>query len=151
MQSLTLYAIPLFLAAFISYSVAIYSWKLHQFKGISPYYLVIFLVGTWALSAALDTLTADPSLKLFYLQLKITTTALTPVCWLTMTFTLVGKRHLLKRHWLALLLIIPVATIGLTWTMGEHDLVRYNFVLDSSGPFPVLLFKNGPWWFVHVI
>lgn len=150
MQYFTPYAIPLFLASLVPFSVAIYSWKFRQFKGIFSFNLVLILAGTWALVAGFDTLTADASLKLFFMQMKIAIGALLPVSWLTMTLSLVGKRYLLKSYWLALLLIIPLVSIGLTFTIQYHNFLRYDFSVDTSGPFPVLDFKNGPWWFVHL-
>ncbi len=151
MPGFTIYAVPLFLAAFISYLLGFYSWRLRQFKGIVPFCLVILLCGTWALVAGLDTLTGDLELKIFYLQVRISVAALAPTCWLAMTSILVGKQHIIKGYWLALLLLLPLVILGLVWTMGQHTLLRYSFEINNSGPFPVLLFKNGPWFYVHVI
>jgi diguanylate cyclase (GGDEF)-like protein len=150
MNSFTPYAIPFFLSALVPVLLAIFSWKLRQFKGIFAFYLVLLLGGSWALVSGLDTLTADPSLKLFYMQMKITTGALVPVCWLLVTFTLVGKRYLLKGYWVALMMVIPLVSIGLAWTITYHTLLRYDFSVDMNHLFPVIVFKNGPWWFVHI-
>lgn len=150
MPGFTLFAIPLFLAAVTSYSLSLYSWRRRQFKGVVPFCLVGLLCGTWALVAGLDTLTADFGLKIFYMQVRFTTIALAPVCWLTMVSSLVGKRHILKGYRLVLLLVIPLITLILTWTMDQHTLMRSNFVFDVGGPFPVILFENGPWFYVHL-
>src|SRR5690348_16180183 len=120
MPSFTIYDMPLFLAAIVSIALGFYSWRLRQFKGIIPFCLVVFLCGTWAMSAGIDTLTAGLGLKVFLLQVRMTAAALVPVCWLTMTVTLVGKRHAMKPYWVGLLLIPPVIILGLTWTMGGH-------------------------------
>lgn len=151
MPSFTIYAVPLFLAAFVSYALGIYSWRLRQFKGIIPFCLVVFFCGTWALVSGLDMFTADLGFKVFLLQIRMTVAALTPVCWLTMTVNLVGKGHAMKPYWVGLLLVPPLIVLALVWTMGGQSLLRYDFQVDENGPFPVLLFQNGPLFYFHVV
>ncbi|MDB5080963.1 MAG: hypothetical protein JWP00_2887 [Chloroflexi bacterium] len=151
MPAHSIYAIPLLLAAVTSFSLSIYSWRLRDFKGIVPFCLVSFLCGCWASVSGLDILTDDFGLKLFYMQVRFSLAAFTPLCWLLMVSSLVGKRHFLKGYRLGLLLIIPILTLIVIWTMDRHTLLRANLVLDTSGPFPVILFNNGPWYYVHVI
>jgi diguanylate cyclase (GGDEF)-like protein len=150
MPGFTLYAVPLLLAAVLCYSLSLLGWRLRQFKGIIPLCLVGLLCGTWALAAGLDTLTADFGLKIFYMQVRFAVVAILPVCWLSMVCNMVGKRHLLQGYRLALLMVIPLISLVIILTVDQNTLLRSNYVLDTGGPFPVILSENGPWFYVHM-
>ncbi|HDQ14911.1 MAG TPA: hypothetical protein ENN41_08885 [Sediminispirochaeta sp.] len=55
----------------------------------------------------------------------------------------------MRRRTLVLLSVVPLISFVLAWSDPLHGLLRYDFSLDSSGPFPVIGKEYGPWFFVH--
>jgi len=53
--------------------------------------------------------------------------------------------------WLLALLVIPIITFVLNLTNEYHGLIYRSSYLDLSGPFPILTFERGIWYWFHIV
>jgi len=93
----------------------------------------------WMLQA--DTLDA----KVLAVRIGFSTVVFAPLLALEVTYRFVHERRLLRGWLLLAVLVVPVITAILAWTINESPIFRYNFRIDSSGPVPLLRFERGPW------
>ena len=73
-----------------------------------------------------------------------------PVLWIGFTTRYTGYVRRFAWFSLAVLSVIPVASLLLNWTDDLHHLYYARVAVDSSGPFPMLVVTPGPWYWVCV-
>lgn len=83
--------------------------------------------------------------KIFILQLGFSIVAFLPVFTLETTYRFVHERKLFRGWLLVAVLIVPVTTAALAWTINIHPIFRYDCWVDVSNSVPLLRFKSGPW------
>jgi PAS domain S-box-containing protein len=111
---------------------------------------LLFLCSGLALDYVFDLSSFSLPDKLFWMKGRFLFIAVAPVLWLVMIVRYIGQEYLITRRRLVLLFVVPVITIVLAWTSDHHTLFRYNYRLDDSGLFPILLWNSGPWYWIHI-
>ncbi|MBN1139344.1 MAG: GAF domain-containing protein [Anaerolineae bacterium] len=143
-------------AAVLQAGLALYVLRFRNIPAATPFAMVMALTAFVAVNYALDLSTASLPLKILWMNLRITVTVLLPLGFLWLVLEYVGQGAWLTRRRLALLLVVPILTIVLTWTGGYHSWYRYNFQVNLDAPFPLLIWDGGPmhWvvqWYTIVI
>ncbi len=146
----TPYALPLLLAAVVNGAIVIYSWRYRHAPGATPFAAAMLSAAVWAFAYALDISSATLAGKYAAAYLRFPQLALMPVAWLFMALEFTGRARWLTPRRRRALLLLPAITAFMVWTTAYHGLFRRLTGVDMSGPFPIALFKNGPWWLVHV-
>jgi PAS domain S-box-containing protein len=147
----TPYILPnLFSLAILLILVAV-SRRYRQAPGAVPFGMTMLMLAVWSLLYAFDISSLNLSDKVFWSRCRFPFIAFLAVGWFSMVIQYSGKAHMLSQRRLTILCIVPAITSILSLTSNYHTLFRYNYHLDSSGPFTVLLFNNGPWYWVHVV
>ena len=124
-------------------------WRSRTKPGALPFVVVMLLSTTWTIEATLELLSADLSTKLLWADLQYLSIAFLPVACLAMAVDYTGNAAWLTRRNLSALCLVPLITVGLTWTNGHHHLMRATVWLDTSGSHPVIGRTFGPWFWVH--
>mgnify|MGYP006284488731 FL=1 len=145
------YLIPLFISAFITFLLSIYSYKYRNVKGAKAFFLSMLTGALWALANGLEMAGVDLETKIFWANIQYFFYAFAPLIWLIMVFEFTDREKLLNKKNIFLLSIIPIFTIILVWTNSYHNLMRTNISLDSSGIFSVIVKDYGPWFWVHFV
>ena len=149
-MQLTPYVMLHLLAATLLGGLGLYCWFNRTVSATATLSRLMLLCSGLALCYAFDLASATLAEKIFWMKGRFLFLAVIPVLWLVMIVRYVGQETLLDRRRLAALFAVPILTVVLAWTSGSHTLFRYGFGLDSSGPFPILLWKSGPWYWVHL-
>ncbi|MGM0445692.1 MAG: histidine kinase N-terminal 7TM domain-containing protein [Bacillota bacterium] len=147
----TSYLIPLFISAFITFLLSIYSYKYRNVKGAKAFLLSMLTGSLWALANGLEMAGVDLETKIFWANIQYFFYAFAPLIWLIMVFEFTDREKLVNKKNIFLLSIIPILTIILVWTNSYHNLMRTNISLDSSGIFSVIVKDYGLWFWVHFI
>jgi diguanylate cyclase (GGDEF)-like protein len=128
-----------------------YGWRNRAKPGALPFVFIMGLSAAWTIESALELLAAEFSTKLLWADLQYLSIAFLPVAILAMAVDYAGGRAWLSRRNLTALCVIPVVTVGLTWTNDHHHLMRAMVWLDTTGTHPILGRTFGPWFWVHSI
>ena len=148
--SYTPYSLVPLVAAVSTGALAAYAWGRGTRTG--RLFALFALAGCiWALSYSFEILGGDLPTKLLWAKPAYAGTVAVPVAWLAFTLQYTGREKYLNPRIMALASIIPVATLILTLTEGNHHLVWSDMWLDTSGPFLSLAVSHGPWFWIHTV
>ncbi len=143
--NMILLAIP----ALISGALAVYTWRLRRMAGVMPFSALMFILFEWGTIYILELAGTDIQTKTFWEAVKFVGVVATPVAWLTFAFEYTGRQAWINKRRLAMLSIIPLATMLIILTNSAHGLFRSNRELTFEGGFLLLKTTNGPWFWVH--
>ncbi len=141
---LTPVAALMFVSTAISGAVAWYAWRRRTAPGARAF-VVMMLAATWySLTAALEAGAVAPATKLTFSQWLYFGSMTVAVFYLNFVVAYGYPAHRLTPRWLALLLVIPAATILLVLTNDAHHLIWTGF---APGPpnSNLLVYYYGPW------
>jgi diguanylate cyclase (GGDEF)-like protein/PAS domain S-box-containing protein len=76
--------------------------------------------------------------------------AFLPAFWLLLAMQFCGAAERIPRFLFTLLFVIPVMTLVIVSSDGLLHLHYQTVGITAAGPFPVLVFTRGPWYWVHI-
>jgi len=117
---------------------------------VLPYQILMFAAAYWALNYAIDLSTNNLSIKIFLQEIRFLVIPFFGVIELWLILTVLHKNEWIRGWRWKVLLIIPIITVITAITSRYHTLFRYNYSVDLTGPLPILLFDNGPFFLVHI-
>ncbi len=141
------YSIVLVFASLISIGLGFYGWKHRNRPGMLPFSIFMFLWAIWPMVQAFDITTADLTLKIFLMKLRIDAPVFAAIAYLIMILQLIGREKWVTPMRLFVLSIIPILGLLFNW-ISPITIFRYNFHVTMSGPFPILLWNNGPFFYI---
>ena len=139
----TPFIIPLFVGAVILIAMAVYASRFKEVSTARMFSLMMILQTLWAINQGAELLTSSLELKIFLLQLRSATNGFIIPTALALALAYTGRSEWFTRRRWALILIVPVISAILSLTSNYHKLFRYDYHLDVSGAYPVLLRTNG--------
>ena len=149
-MELTPYVLLHLLSAAFLGGLGIYCWLNRSLPVTTSISQVVFLLTGLALDYAFDLASSSFPEKLFWMKGRFLFLAVMPVMWLVMIVRYIGQETLVNRRRLVALSVVPAITVLLAWTSDHHTLFRYNYRLDDTGLFPILLWDSGPWYWIHI-
>lgn len=147
----TPYIWPLLLATTMLAGIAIYVRRFRDVPAVQPFSTLMWLGMLWALLLAFEISTVSVPLKILLLNLRFPAIAFMTPTILILALEYVGQGPWLTRQRLALLLIEPIFISLVALGSNYHKVFQYNFQLDLSGPWPVLLSTKAPLYWFHVV
>jgi len=135
------------LSVIINIGLAIYGWKHRHFPGAKAFSLALLLFMVWPLAQVIDLTTTDLTTKVILMKCRIDAPIFGGVAWLVMIAQLTNQMDLLKRRRLVIICSVPVLTMILNLSSYSF-LFRHSYYLDYGGPFPILRWMNGVWFWV---
>jgi PAS domain S-box-containing protein len=141
------YSIILVFASLISIGLGFYGLKHRNRPGMLPFSIFMFLFAIWPMVQAFDITTADLNLKIILMKVRLDAPIFAAIAYLVMVLQLIGRSNWVTTKRLLALSIIPALGIFFNWT-SPNILFRYNFHVSLSGPFPILLWSNGPFFYI---
>lgn len=132
-------------AAVISLAIALYVVRdRRRGVGWGSFALMMFGVAFWAVMAGLEAGLSDPEAKLLAAKLSYLGVCSVPTLWLIFAMQYVHHDRWLSRPILALLAVVPVATVILVFTTETHGLVWSSMTLNEETG--TMVYGHG-WWF----
>lgn len=141
------YTIAFAFTGFLTLGIAIWGWHRRERTGLLAFSVFMFLSSVWPLVQSIDVATANLTLKIFLMKIRMDAPVFAGLAYLVMVAELTELRSWSTRRRLAILSIIPLIGIVLNWT-SPNLIFRYDYHLILSGPFPILSWVNGPLYYV---
>ncbi|MEI7990324.1 MAG: histidine kinase N-terminal 7TM domain-containing protein [Chloroflexota bacterium] len=146
----TPYVIPLLVSTVLLIWIALYALR---FRETPIFRIVIVLAGLaafWSLSSSLKILTPSLELKILLDQIGQAAVVFIAPTELALVLIYTGRTRWLTRRRLGLILVVPVIAALLSLTSSYHSFFRYDFRLDNSGAFPILLRTNAIGYWLYL-
>lgn len=123
-----------------------------RFRAITtPYGALMLSIAIYSIGYGFELDSHDLSNKLFWLDVQYLGIAFLPAFWNIMAIQYVGKEKWLDRYSLFLIFLIPVITLLLHYTDAYHHLYYGPTSIVQSGPFEIISFAKGPFYWVYVV
>ena len=140
----------LFLAGGVLVALVRYCYKHRDIPVARPLGLLLLCAAFLPITHALNLMTETLWLKIFLLQIRFLAVPFLAVLQLIFILTYLRREEWIQGWKKVPLFIIPVITVILAQTTWFHPLFRYDYLVDLSGPLPILNFTNGIGFQVHV-
>ena len=135
-------------AAAVSGVVVAAAWRRRQSVGAREVALLMAAVGWWLLANAFEASALDLSAKVAWSAVAYPGIQAAPVAFLLFVFSWTRQDGWLTRSRVALLALVPVASVGMAATNEWHHLLWPTVTLiDAWGPTAV--YQHGPWFWVE--
>ncbi len=150
-MAITPYLVLLPLSTVILVLLGLWSLRLHRTPVVVLFAILMVLSAGWALTYFLEIVSPGAAEKIFWAKAIFIFTAPNTTIQLLLVLSFVGYTRLLERRSLLVLFIVPVLTIFMAMASPSIPFLRSEYTIVSTGPFPVVEFRNGPWFWVHII
>jgi PAS domain S-box-containing protein len=125
------YIWPMLASAIFMWALTAYSWRHRGSPGAVPLASGVFVVGLWALTSALETVSADLPTKLFWFRVKNVVNNPAPVFGFCFALEYSGLGGWVTRRNLALLLLPSVASVPMM-LLDDSRLLWTGYWLQGS-------------------
>ncbi len=140
------YVLLLLVAGSISGILALACLSRRKSLGATPLAVLGLAVALWQVGYALELMGDNLSTKVFWAKFQYPGIAAIPSAWLAVTLHYTGRSDWLTRRNVALLAVVPVATVLLAWTNEAHGLIWSGMRLESSASLLWLVLDHGAWF-----
>ncbi len=108
--------------------------------------LLMVCITVYVFGYASELSSAQLSSKIFWTDIQYTGISFIPTLWFIFVAQYMGEGRLLKKRFLILFILIPLATILLKFTDGTHQLIYRNIGEMHINGYSFLTFTRGPWY-----
>jgi PAS domain S-box-containing protein len=144
-----LYMIPLLISAAISVGLAVYAWLRRPATAAIPFAGLMLAVAIWSFGYAMELASTGLTVKLFWARFQYLGIAAIPVAWLALAVEYTDQGRWLTLRNLALLSLVPLATLALVWTSGHHGLIWSEVGLETIDSLTILALTYGSWFWIQ--
>lgn len=142
------YAIPLFLAGLITFSLTVIVWTRRSVAGARAFATLMLAVCIWSFTYALELAAIDMEWVTFWARMEYIGILVIPVSWLIFALQFSNHSHYLTHRNLALFAIEPAVVLALLWTNDSHRLIWERIELVAIGSATITDYTYGPgFWF----
>lgn len=146
-----LYLALLFVNAAVCVGLAGWVWRRRDEAAVPPFIVLMLAAALWALFEALQLAARDFETSLLFTRLEYLGIVVVPAAWLVLALKFAGLGHLVTRGLLAVLAVVPCATLAALWTNDLHGLYYTDLWMSDSGAFPMLRVSYGPAFWGHAV
>ncbi len=147
----TPFLVPVLGAAILSAALALFAWRQREdSQSTWVFVTLVSLTAWWCFTYALELATTDPATMLLWVKMEWIAIALLPVAWFLFALVYTGHGRYVTLRNMALLILLPLAIIGLAWTTPSHTLLYTNPGVIDNGGFIAFDAQRGPAFYFHV-
>lgn len=147
----SLFVIPLFIAAALSASLVIFTWRRRRARGAVPFFFLSLGLLVWTVGYILEIGGGDFATKTLGLQSSFVGVVFVPTTWLIFSLQYSGRGFSLRfPRWLALG-IVPLLTLILVVSWDQHRLFWTMLRVEDYGGYTTLSASYGPLFYIHAI
>lgn len=142
-----IFSFLLFLAALPTGAIC---YILIQKEGASKHFGFMMGVTTiWAVAYGLELMSHTLEMMLFWIRIEYLGIALIPAYLIQFTLAFTGRESVIHTRNQISWFLVPVVTLAMVATTPGHAYHYATAAVDASGPFPMLSFTAGPWYWIH--
>ena len=143
--------LPLMIAAAVNIAVGIYAWMHRGVPGARIAAVLLFAVGEWAIGSVFEVGSTDLVGKILWSKVEYFGITTVPAAWFLFATVYSGRETVLRGVQVALIAVIPCATVVLAVTNDFHGLIWREVVLGESGGVSYMDPTYGVGFFVYVV
>lgn len=113
--------------------------------------ILLLFLGIWSVAYAFELSCTTLDQMLFWINIEYIGIATLPALWFVFCIQHTGHSAWLTPINRFFIFLFPVATLLMVWTNAYHHFHYSEVGIDTSGPFPLLAFKQGFWYTVHTV
>jgi PAS domain S-box-containing protein len=144
-----LYIVPLLISVAISLGLATYAWLRRTASAAVPFAVLMVGVSFWSFGYAMEIGSVGLAVKVFWAKWQYFGIVPISVAWLALAVEYTGQGRWLTRRRLAVLSIVPLATLLLAWTNELHGLIWQEVALHPAGSVTLLGLTYGSFFWLH--
>jgi PAS domain S-box-containing protein len=129
----TPYIVLLIVAGIASLALAALAWVQRRTAGARALAVLMLAIAVWALGYACELGSGSLSAKVAWAKVQYLGIVVVPVAWLAFVLGYTGRSGWLSARIISLALVLPMATLLLTWTNEAHHLVWKSVSLAEVG------------------
>ncbi len=148
-QAPTVLIILLGISGMILVYMAAWAQLRHRVPAAREFSLLSLAIALYILGYAIEITRIDLKGALEAIRIEYLGLAFLPALILMFALTFVRQKRL-PAHVIALLLVIPLITLGLVFTIEQHNLYYVNPQVVQGEFFAVLTFERGPWYNIQI-
>jgi len=146
-----IYSFFLILAAVTVASISVLLIR-KEAKASKIFGILLAVVGIWAFGYGVELMHDTLPDMLFWIKVEYIGVGLIPALWFLFCVSYSGHDAWLTPGKIVAVSVLPVTTVLMVWTNEFHFLHYASVAVDStSGPFPLLDFEEGPWYWIHTL
>lgn len=145
----TIYVISLLIAAALSLTLAILSWRRRYVPVVVPFIIMMLTLTQWSLGYALELASAPDPVAIFWAKVQYLGIVIAPIAWLALALGYIGRQQWLTPRNIGLVSIVPITTLLLNWTNEYHGLIWSDISLSTDSAFPMFEYSYGSWFWAH--
>ncbi len=143
-------ALYLFATAVVLLALAVIGWRRRSSQACREFSLLAVVSACYVAGYALELTQGSLEQLRLVLRLEWCFVPYIPACWLLFTCVWCGYGHQAKRFLRIPLFLFSTLIMLLAQTNDRHGLVYTALSVDTTGPFPHLVVRLGPWLYVDV-
>ncbi len=117
-------------------------------------WFVCMMIGSaiWCIAYGLELCSNTLAQAIFFINIEYIGITVIPLAWFFFCLSFCNKECWYKKKLnMALMLIMPIATLIVVWTNSWHHLYYEHVELATNGPFPMLKLTPGIWYHTFTI
>ena len=146
-----IYLIPLIMVSIISINLALFAWRSHPFRNISPFVALAIAISWWTFSYAMELSCVEINHKVLWAKLEYFSIVAIPIIWLFFTLQYIGRKEWLTKRNVLLLSLEPILILFLVMTNEYHHLIWEKIEVVKVASISVLNISHGIAFWMHAI
>ena len=142
-------ALPLAGSGIIMLAMSFAAWRFRATPGARIFSLLALSTALYSLGYGAEISSASLPKVLFWLKVEYLGISMMPPLYILFALDYVGRGKRLSFPVYLALFTIPVITLVLFYTNEHHQLYYRAVRMATEGPFPVISFERGPWYWVQ--
>jgi PAS domain S-box-containing protein len=136
------------ISAVLTAALSVIAWKNRGFPGGKALTIFLSAATLWSIAYALELSVADLESNLIFTSIEYFGISIVPAAFLAFALSYTGRDHLLTRHRIILLALIPALTILAVLSNDLHHLYYAGFTPSINGTVVIWLFNYGPLFWI---
>jgi PAS domain S-box-containing protein len=139
------------ISGIITFLLAIYALFKRKNAFAKLFGLIFLSTSFYSIGYAFEISQNELSKMLFWSNFQYIGISFFPSLYIIFSLNYTGNKILQKKHLHILLIIISFMILGVKLTNNYHNLFYATTSVYNEGSFPVLIFTEGPWYWVNII
>lgn len=145
------FTIALVAAGAVNFVFALYAWRARAVPAARYLAGISLAASIYSVGCAFELASPTLPAMLIWTRVEYLGISFLPPLWVIFIGYYTGKKKYLTRPVRTALFSLSALTLVLHWTQAWHDFFYVRPRIDASGPFPVLAFDGGPWYWGHQV
>lgn len=143
--------LPVLIASLIAIFLLAYTWQRRTMRGARPLLPLLLGIVIWLVGSTIEGLFFNYESRLFWSNVQYIGIVIVPTAWFVFSLYFTDRAAALTTRNLALLSLMPLATLVLVWTSPWQQFFRISLVLNTAEAYPFWEWVPGPGWIMHTI